>query len=160
VKHRGVSEVTGSVIMLGVVGSIAAIILTTGFSSIANFQQFLIDVDATEELLQESFIIEFVGFNDGFKTLDVFVRNIGLNKINIDSITIVDTSAQTQILLDNSISVDINPRTREQISVTGTCSLNFDSSLPLNACTDTTYRITLVTDRGNIYSIDVVPFRA
>ena len=143
--------------MLGVVGSIAAIILTTGFSSITNFQQFLIDVDATEEVLQESFIIEFVNFKDTTDDIDIFVRNIGLNKINIDSITIVDISAQTHILLDNDISVDINPRTREKIEILETdCSVVFSLG---NVCTDTTYKITLVTDRGNIYSIEAVPFR-
>jgi len=161
VKHRGVSEVTGSVIMLGIVGAISALILTSGLSAVTNFQQFLIDVDLTEEFLEERFVVEFVEFKDGTKNLDIYVRNIGLNAVTIASISIVDISAQTVIKLQNGTITNniIQPRTIEVIPITSvTCSVNFGQSP--NVCTDATYRITLVTDRGNIYSIETVPFRA
>jgi len=161
VKRRGISEVTGSVIMLGIVGAISALILTSGLSAVTNFSQFLIDVDLTEEFLDERFVVEFVEFKDGTKNLDIHVRNIGLNAVTISSISIVDISSQNQIHLpDVTLSNNIiQPRTKEVIPITNaTCSVNFGASP--NVCTDTTYKITLVTDRGNIYSIETVPFRA
>jgi len=173
VKHRGVSEVTGSVIMLGIVGAISALILTSGLSAVTNFSQFLIDVDLTEEFLEERFVVEFVEFKDMSDDVDIYVRNIGLNAVTISTISIVNvgsdpTQSQNAILLPTTITSDniIQPRTRGIIDINLTTCLisavktDFDSTLPLNACTDTTYRITLVTDRGNIYSIEAVPFRA
>ena len=112
--------------MLGVVGAISAIILTTGLTTVTNFQQFLIDVDLTEEFLEERFIVEFVDFQVNTKDLDIYVRNTGLNLVTIASITIVDTSGQNFILLKNDEAFIIQPKTREVINITGTvCSLDF-----------------------------------
>lgn len=158
-KHRGVSEVTGSVIMLGIVGAISALILTSGLSAVTNFQQFLIDIDLTEEFLEERFVVEFVEFEKNAKTVKIYVRNIGLNLVTIDSISIVETSDQNFILLQNDDAFIIQPRTREVITTDETnCAAVFTANA---ACIlNKTYRITLVTDRGNIYSIETVPFRA
>ena len=158
-KRRGVSEVTGSVIMLGIVGAISALILTSGLSAVTNFQQFLIDVDLTEEFLEERFIVEFVDFTPGGLTVDIYVRNIGVNLVTIHSISIVETSDQNFILLQNTDAFLIQPRSRTVITtddVTGCASFGSGTDCILNK----TYRITLVTDRGNIYSIETVPFRA
>jgi len=163
VKRRGVSEVTGSVIMLGVVGAISALILTSGLSAVTNFQQFLIDTDVTEEFLEERFVVEFVEFAAGERNVNIFVRNIGLNAVTISSISIVEISDQNQILLPgDAISGDtiIQPRTRGTIiagiSASDCALFGVSSDCVLNK----TYRITLVTDVGNIYSIETVPFRA
>ena len=161
-KHRGVSEVTGSVIMLGIVGAIAAVILTTGLSAVTNFQQFLIDTDVTEEFLEERFVVEFVEFDAGTRNVNLFVRNIGLNAVTISSIAIVEISDQNAILLPNAITSGniIQPRTRVMITVaidSSDCALFTTSS---DCILNKTYKITLVTDVGNIYSIETVPFRA
>lgn len=162
-KHRGVSEVTGSVIMLGIVGAISALILTSGLSAVTNFSQFLIDVDLTEEFLEERFVVEFVSFKTpNSKDVEITVRNIGLNAVTISSISIVEITDQNAIQLPNStISGNniVQPRTVEVLTVTAiNCTNNFAAGS--DCILNKTYRITLVTDRGNIYSIQTVPFRA
>ena len=102
VKHRGVSEVTGSVIMLGIVGTIAALILTFGLSSILDFHTFLVDVDISENTLKERLIINNVDFSNANKNIVIYLRNVGLNDITIDSIAVTNIDTQINILLDNA----------------------------------------------------------
>jgi len=161
VKHRGVSEVIGSVIMLGVVGAIAALVLTLGLSSITDFQTFLIDVDITEDTLKEKFIVEYTSFTVNAKTVVIYFRNIGHNTITIESIAITDIDTQDLLLLETSVDdftsgLVIQPKTREDITVTAdSCMFIVDTP-----CVDTNYLISIVTSRGNIYEIEVIPFRA
>jgi len=76
--------------MLGIVGAIAALVLTLGLSSITDFQTFLIDVDISEAALKENFIVEYTSFTVDAKTVILYVRNIGLNTVTIESIAIID----------------------------------------------------------------------
>jgi len=159
VKRRGVSEVTGSVIMLGIVGTVAAIILTLGLTSIYNFNTFLIDVDVEEDFIKENFIVQFVEFNIGFKTVDLHVRNIGLTDITVDSISIVNIDTQKFILLQTDVAKVVQPKDKLTITTAEvTDCVNF--AAPAADCTDANYRITISTGRGNIYEIVVVPLRA
>jgi len=159
VKRRGVSEVTGSVIMLGIVGTIAALVLTLGLGSIYEFNTFLIDVDIAEDVIKESFIVEFVEFDvTPTNTNDdviITVRNIGRTDITIDIISIVNIDAQTFIAHQIDTAKVIQPKTKDTISVETTCP-NFVID---DACMSATYRITLTTVRGNIYEIEAVPLR-
>jgi len=160
VKHRGVGKITGSVIMLGTVGTIAAIVLTFGLGSIYDLNTFLIDVDATEDTLKENLIIAFVEFDvtpsNSSSDVIITVRNTGLNDITIDSISIVDIDTQTFIALQTDTAKVIPPKTKDKVTVTTTCP-NFVVD---DACMSANYKIILSTVRGNVYEIEAVPLRA
>jgi len=145
--------------MLGIVGTAAALVLTFGLASIFDFNQFLVDVDITENTLKESFIVEFVEFNVGALTVDIHVRNIGLNDVTVDSISIVNIDTQVFILLQTDVAQVVQPKTKSTITtdnVTGCVTF----AAPAANCTSATYEITIATGRGNIYSIEAVPLRA
>jgi len=175
VKHRGVSEVIGGVIMLGIVASIAALVLTLGLSSIIDFQTFLIDVDVSENQLKESFIVEFVEFDIGTVNVLITVRNVGLNDITIDAISIVNFATQLSIAHEKPHldvitggAVIIQPKTRQTLTVATTCvdPLTIDvtdlciGNPEADATTVKNYVITISTGRGNIYEIEAIPLRA
>ena len=146
--------------MLGIVGTTAALLLTFGLAAIYDFNTFLIDVDVTEDKLKESFIVQFVEFDvtpsNSSSDVLITVRNIGLNDITVTSISIVDIDAQTFILLADDVAEVVQPRTKSTITQTTTCP-NFVID---DACMSATYKITIATGRGNIYSIETVPLRA
>jgi len=147
-------------VFMSIAIDISALILTSGLTAVTNFQQFLIDVDLTEEFLEERFVVEFVSFTvPNSKTVDIYVRNIGLNAVTISSISIVEITDQNFILLQNDDAFIIQPRTREKIT-TDPADCTDDHAVDSDCVLGKTYRITLVTDRGNIYSIETVPFRA
>jgi len=148
--------------MLGIVGTVAALVLTFGLAAIFDFNQFLVDVDITENTLKERFIVEFVEFRIDELKVYITVRNIGLNDITIDSISIVNINTQKFILLQTDAAKVVQPKTKLTFPTddvdSSICTTNF--AAPATGCTDASYRITLATGRGNIYSIDVTPLRA
>jgi len=170
VKRRGVSEVTGSVLMLGIVGVIAAIILTFGLASILDFQTFLIDVEETENTLKERIVINNVAFNAGNGELIIYVRNVGLNIVTIESFMITNIDTQVNILFKNDPTSDLlvlQAKTvgnkvfpNESADNTGD---NYCTAFSLvsgaNCLSTSNYDIRIVTDRGNIFVAAVKPFR-
>jgi len=157
VKRRGVSEVTGGVVMLGIVGTVAALVLTIGLGSIYDFNTFLVDVGSTEEDLKENFVVEFVEFQIGTDDIKLHVRNIGLNQVTINTISVVNIDTQILTKSVTDLSEVIPPRDKAEIQVELTGCAVF--AAPAADCTDASYRITLLTGRGNIYEIEVVPLR-
>ena len=163
-KRRGISEVTGSVIMLGIVGTIAALVLTFGLTSIYDFNTFLIDVDVSESALKERLIINNVDFTADGTTVTIHVRNVGLNQLQIESISIINIATQDVILLyndpNNTQTFIVLPKTKfstPALENTGGCT--FSDTAPLSGCAAANYVITIVTSRGNIFENEVRPFR-
>jgi len=152
-SHKGVSEITGGIIMLGVVGMVAAGILTLGLSSITDFQTFLLDVSITDQSLKESFIVEYVHFStDSSGDVNIWVRNVGLNDVTIESIAITNIDTQELIKLKDDTNYKINARDMELIII----NTSFDFST--STYSDASYRISLVTTRGNIYETEARPY--
>ena len=159
VKHRGVSEVVGSLLMLAIVGSIAAIVLTIGLTSITDFATFLVDVDISEDTLKERIVINNVDFNNANKNVKIYLRNVGLNDITIDSIAITNIDTQESILLDNANTSPLVIQAKAigntgDLTTTISCA-DFSDTI----CKDVNYNISVVTSRGNIFEMEVRPFR-
>lgn len=159
-KRRGVSEVTGSVLMLGIVGTIAALVLTFGLGSIYDFNAFLIDVDQSEASLKERVVINNVDFQaDG--DIQIYVRNVGLNDVIIESFAITNIDTQIHILFKNDPSSDLlvlNPKTVGNKLFTDSLCATFPSA-DTSCLITAVYNISIVTTRGNIFENEVRPFR-
>ena len=165
-KHRGVSEVTGSVIMLGIVGTIAALILTFGLSSILDFHTFLVDVDISENTLKERLLINNVDFNAGNGEITIYVRNVGLNNVTIESFMITNIDTQVNILFKNNPTTDLLVLQAKTVGFKvfpNDSSDNLCAAFSLvsgaNCLSTSNYDIRIVTDRGNIFENEVRPFR-
>ena len=159
VKRRGISEVTGNVKMLGIVGIIAALVLTLGLGPILDFNTVLINAEIEEDVIKGDIIIEFVEFNVGTLTLDIHVRNVGLTDVTVDSISIINTDTQKFILQQTDVGQVVQSKTKEAITTDNVIDCVIFAAPAVN-CTDANYRITISTERGNIYEVGAVPFRA
>jgi len=147
--------------MLGIVGSVAAIILTFGLASILDFQIFFIDADQSDSTLKERLVINNVKFFAN-GDIQIYVRNVGRNIVTIESFAITNIDTQIIILLKNDPNTDLLVIQAQTLGNTplytdGLCATfpSVDASCLITA----NYDIRIVTERGNIFSNEVRPFR-
>ena len=144
--------------MLAIVGSIAALVLTVGLNSVIDFHTFLVDVDNSENFLKERMIINNVDFTPSANTVIISVRNIGLNQLTIQSIAITNIDTQINILLANDPSVNTYVVQAKSKFTTPALATSCTFT-PASDCATANYNISIVTDRGNIFENEVIPFR-
>lgn len=170
-KHRGISQIIGTVLMLAIVATFGSVLLIQGVGSIETFNSFVnFYKESQTTAAQESIIIEHVTFVPTNKTVNFWIRNTGTIEVTIDRITMVkvdtqelviqnETTAITQTIYQKElekIQVSTTDAAFATISSAGTWNSNYlATSTPLSA---SEYRISITTARGNSFETIARPF--
>ncbi|MEX2193624.1 MAG: hypothetical protein WD717_09650 [Nitrosarchaeum sp.] len=157
-KRRAVSQIMGSVVILGVVTSIGSVVLFNGMNQINAFSYDLSFHDKPKnEAYREKLMFEHVRFEPGTDQIILYLANIGTTESTIESITVVQLDTQN-ILVDweNDVSSTIQIKeSSDPIFLTaniGSHTWNESSYF------DSKYKISITTSKGNFFSTVASPF--
>ena len=157
-KRRAVSQIMGSVVILGVVTSIGSVVLFNGMNQINAFSYDLSFHDkAKNEAYREKIMFEHVRFEPGTDQIILYLANIGTTESTIESITVVQLDTQN-ILVDweegVSSTIQIKESSDPIILDANLSSLTWNDPLYLNS----EYKISITTSKGNFFSTVASPF--
>lgn len=157
-KRRAISQIMGSVVILGVVTSIGSVILFNGMNQINAFSYDLSFHDkAKNEAYRENLMFEHVRFEPGTDQIILYLANIGTIESTIESITVVQLDTQN-ILVDweegVSSTVQIKESSNPIILNANLDSLTWNDPLYRNS----EYKISITTSKGNFFSTVASPY--
>lgn len=163
-KRRAVSQIMGSIVILGIVSSVGSVILFNGMNSISAFTYDLsFHEKSKNQIHREDVIFEHVRFEPNTDNISINLANIGTVQSTITNITILKIDTQEIIAnwvdADDSIEIKNNKKiTLDNID---------DSEIILTAGTQTwndpyylnsEYKISLTTSKGNFITTVASPF--
>jgi hypothetical protein len=164
-NRRAVSQIIGSVVILGIVASVGSLILFNGMESISAFTYDLSFHEASKNKLhREDIVFEHVRFVPGTDDLEIDLVNIGTVNTDISTITIVnidnqeiianwiDVNQSIQIKDHQQITLDVTDD--DEIQLTGIITNTWNDDKYLNS----NYKISLTTVRGNFFTTIASPF--
>jgi hypothetical protein len=164
-NRRAVSQIIGSVVILGIVASVGSLILFNGMESISAFTYDLSFHEASKNKLhREDIVFEHVRFVPGTDDLEIDLVNIGTVNSDISTITIVnidnqeiianwiDVNQSIQIKDHQQITLDVTDD--DEIQLTGIITNTWNDDKYLNS----NYKISLTTVRGNFFTTIASPF--
>ena len=169
-KRRAVSQVMGSIVILGIVSSVGSVILFNGMNSISAFTYDLsFHEKSKNEIHREDIIFEHVRFVPGDDNLEINLANIGTVESTISNITIL--KIDTQEIIANWVDVNepIQIKTNQKIILdgsqiiltVGTQTWDDDYYYYVGGDSDNTiakYKISLTTVKGNFFTTVASPF--
>ena len=157
-KRRAISQVMGSVVILGIVTSIGSVVLFNGMNQINAFSYDLSFHDKPKnEAYREKIMFEHVRFEPGTDQIILYLANIGTTESTIESITVVQLDTQN-ILVDWEEGVSSTIQIKESSDPIflnaniGTHTWNEPSYF------DSKYKISITTSKGNFFSTVASPF--
>ena len=164
-NRRAVSQIMGSIIILGVVTSVGSVILFNGMESISAFTYDLsFHEKSKNQLHREDIIFEYVRFVPGSDNLEIDLLNIGTVESTISTITIIQIDTQEIIANWVDVNQSIQTKDHQKIILDGVD----DTEIILSgSVTDTwndddyltsKYKISLTTTRGNFFTTVASPF--
>ena len=157
-QRRAVSQVMGSVVILGVVTSIGSVDLFNGMNQINAFSYDLSFHDKPKnEAYREKIMFEHVRFEPGTDQIILYLANIGTIESTIESITIVQVDTQN-ILVDWEEGILSTIQIKESSDpIILNANLN---SLTWDDATYRTseYKISITTSKGNFFSTVASPY--
>jgi hypothetical protein len=158
-KRRAVSQIMGSLLILGLVTSVGSVILFNGMNQINAFTYDLSFHDkVTNEKFRENIMFEHVRFNPGDNTISLYIANVGTVESTITSVTVV--KMDTQEILIYAADVPSTVYVKESIElppITVPLTTNnpiWDNPTYLNS----DYKISITTSKGNFFSTIARPF--
>ena len=164
-NRRAVSQIIGSVVLLGIVTSVGSVILFNGLDSISAFTYDLSFHEKSKNQIHlEDLIFENVRFEPNTDNIEIDLLNIGTVESTISTVTILKIDNQEIIAnwvdVNQSIQIKENQRiTLDEIILTGTwnddCYYYVDCN-PTKAVAK--YKISLTTTRGNFFTTIASPF--
>ncbi len=160
-NRRAVSQIIGSVAILGIVASVGSVILFNGMGSISAFTYDLSFHEATKnQIHREDIVFEHVRFEPGTKNIEIDLMNIGTIDSDISTITIVNIDNQEIIANWVDVNQSIQIQDNQKISLESP-----DILLPIGLGTwdepiyrDSDYKISLTTVRGNFFTTVATPY--
>ncbi len=162
-NRRDVSQVMGSLVILGVVSSVGSVIMFNGLGSVSAFTYDLSFHEKSKNLMhREDIIFEHVRFVPGFDHIEIDLLNIGTVESTISTITILKIDTQEIITNWVDINQSIQIQDNEKITLTGSNSevlltpigSTWNDAKYLNS----DYKISLTTTRGNFFTTIASPF--
>ena len=156
-KRRAISQIMGSVVLLGVVTSIGSVVLFNGMNQINAFTYDLSFHDkAKNEAYRENLMFEHVRFEPGTNQIILYLANTGTIESTIESITVVKLDTQN-ILVDWE---DVNSTIKiKESSEPITIDANLNSHIWDDpAYLDSKYQISITTSKGNFFTTIASPF--
>ncbi len=170
---RGISSIVGTLLMVAVVAAIGSVLLFQGMNNINNFNFTLSYLTGSKDSLSENITIEHVRFNPTTNHLNIYLRNTGLQQVEIDKITMVKLDTQELILNNNTNTVILSSvqndpkfdfKNMTQLSTLDSLLTYTPScSTPCwnhNYYNSTDYKISIITTTGNSFETTVRPFNS
>ena len=162
-NRRAVSQVMGSIVILGIGSSVGSVIMFNGLGSVSAFTYDLSFHEKSKNLMhREDIIFEHVRFVPGFDNIEIDLINIGTVESTISTITILKIDTQEIITNWVDINQSIQIQDNERITLTGSNSevlltpigSTWNDAKYLNS----DYKISLTTTRGNFFTTVASPF--
>ena len=156
-KRRAISQIMGSVVILGVVTSIGSVILFNGMNQINAFSYDLSFHDkAKNEAYRENLMFEHVRFEPETDQIILYLANIGTTESTIESITVVQLDTQNILVdwRDVSSTIQIKESSNPITINANLNSLTWNDPLYRNS----EYKISITTSKGNFFSTVASPY--
>ncbi len=157
-NRRAVSQIMGSIVILGIVTSVGSVILFNGMNEISAFTYDLSYHEKSKnQIHREDLLFEHVRFEPNTDNIAINLVNIGTIETTISTITIL--KIDTQEIIANWVEVNQSIPIKDYQKIT----LN-DLLTPISATWDdadyfdSEYRISLTTTRGNFFTTVVSPY--
>ena len=164
-KRRAVSQVMGSLVILGIVSSVGSVILFNGMDSISAFTYDLSFHETSKnQIHREDIIFENIRFEPNTDNMTIDLANIGTVESTISTVTImkidnqeiianwVDVNQSIQMKDNSQISLDVIDDS--EIILSGNSTDTWNDVYYLNS----DYKISLTTTRGNFFNTVASPF--
>lgn len=163
-NRRAVSQVMGSLVILGIVSSVGSVILFNGMDSISAFTYDLsFHEKSKNQIHREDIVFEHVRFVPNTDNVEINLANIGTVESNISTITIV--KIDTQEIIANWVDVDqlIQIHDNQKIVLDDIDDSEIVLSPPTAIWNDANYlnseyKISMTTTRGNFFTTVASPF--
>ena len=163
-NRRAVSQIMGSLVILGIVTSVGSVILFNGMDSISAFTYDLSFHEKSKNLMhREDIIFEHVRFVPNTDNIAIDLVNIGTIDSTISTITILKIDNQEIIANWVDINQSIQIKDNQKITLDDVD----DSEIRLTPLTaiwndanylNSEYKISLTTTRGNFFTTVASPF--
>ena len=162
-NRRAVSQVIGSVVILGIVSSVGSVILFNGMGSISAFTYDLSFHEKTKnQIHREDIVFEHVRFVPDDDNVEIDLANIGTVESTISNITILKIDTQEIIANWIDVAEPIQIKTNQKIILdssqiiltNGNLTQTWDDSYYV----DGKYKISLTTVKGNFFTTVASPF--
>ena len=171
-KRRAVSQVMGSIVILGIVSSVGSVILFNGMNSISAFTYDLsFHEKSKNEIHREDIIFEHIRFVPNDDNIEINLTSIGTVESMISSITILKIDTQEIIANWIDVSEPIQIKTNQKIILDSsqiiltngfvTQTWDDDYYYYVGGNSDNTiakYKISLTTVKGNFFTTVASPF--
>jgi len=171
-NRRAVSQIMGSVVILGIVSSLGSVIMFNGMDSISAFTYDLsFHEQSKNEIHREDIIFEHVRFEPNDDKIEIDLINIGTVDSTISNITILKIDTQEIIAnwvdVAEPVLVETNQRiildNSDILLTNGIVTQTWDDDYyyyidanPANPVAK--YKISLATVKGNFFTTVVSPF--
>jgi hypothetical protein len=162
-NRRAVSQIMGSIVILGIVTSVGSVILFNGMNSISAFTYDLsFHEKSKNQIHREDIMFEHVRFVPGSDNIEIDLANIGTVESVITNVTIL--KIDTQEIIANWVDVNESIQVKNNQKIT--LDLLDDSEIILTGTqiwndpyyVDSEYKISLTTARGNFITTVASPF--
>ena len=164
-NRRAVSQIMGSILILGVVSSVGSVILFNGMNNISAFTYDLSFHEKSSNLMhREDIVFEHVRFLPDSDDIKIDLLNIGTIDSTISTITIIKIDNQEMITnwidVNQSIQIKDNQKITlddvddSEIELVGINTNTWNDANYLNS----EYKISLTTTRGNFFTTVASPF--
>jgi hypothetical protein len=155
-NRRAVSQIMGSVAILGIVTSVGSVIFFNGMDSISAFTYDLSFHEASKnQIHREDVIFEHVRFEPNTDDIIINLANIGTVESTIASVTIVKIDDQEMIANWIDVNETIQMKDTQQIVLD---NLALGTTWNDVNYLDKEYKISLTTTRGNFFTTIASPF--
>jgi hypothetical protein len=171
-NRRAVSQIMGSIVILGIVSSVGSVILFNGMNSISAFTYDLsFHEKSKNQIHREDIIFEHVRFVPGDDNIEIDLTNIGTVESTISNITILKIDTQEIIAnwinVEETVPVETNKKiildSSDIFLTNGIITQTWDDAYyyyvdanPANGVAN--YKISLTTVKGNFFTTVVSPF--
>ncbi len=164
-NRRAVSQIMGSIVILGIVTSVGSVILFNGMQNISAFTYDLsFHEKSKNQSHREDIIFEYVRFEPNTDNITIDLLNIGTVESTISTITILKIDNQEIIAnwvdVNQSIQIKDNQKITlddvddSEIQLTGSVTDTWNDANYLTS----EYKISLTTTRGNFFTTVASPF--
>ncbi len=155
-NRRAVSQIMGSIVLLGIVTSVGSVILFNGMESISAFTYDLSFHEKSKNQLHlEDLIFENVRFVPGSDNLEIDLLNIGTVESTISTVTIL--KIDNQEIIANWVDVNQSIQIKDNIQIV-LDNLALGTTWNDVNYLDKEYKISLTTTRGNFFTTIASPF--
>jgi len=157
-SRRAISQVMGSVVILGVVTSIGSVIMFNGMHEINAFTYDLTFHDKSKnEAYREDLIFEHIRFEPNTNQMTIHVANIGTIDSTIESISVVKTDTQEILVTWADTNTYIMVKDNNAISLNANLAVGTQKwNDPYYVSSN--YKISLTTSKGNFFTTIASPF--